>query len=225
MLRTRSLLIYILILLADILLIVLHRADLRYTTKPLLMVPLVVYVLYAKVKMSWPFRLFLLLALFFSSIGDDLLLHDNLFLPGLASFLFAQIMYLVFFLKIRFSNVPIPSCKYPFIFLNAAAVIVFILFLLPYLGALTLPVVIYAVMLSIMVQSTLHAFHFWRQQAGWYCVAGATLFLASDTLIAIDKFYHPLPGGNIIVMLTYGLAQLGLVYGGISYFPRARNVK
>ena len=220
MLRPRSLIIYFLVLLADILLIALGKDIYRYATKPLLVVILAVYVLYTDVKIPRSFRLFLLLALVFSSLGDDLLLFENLFLPGLGSFLMAHIMYIIFFLKIRYSNLPVPYCKYPLIFLNAAVVILFILFLAPYLGSLTVPVIVYALALSITVQSVLHAFHFRRQPAGWYCIVGAVLFLISDSLIAIGKFYHPLPGGDILVMLTYGFAQWGLVYGSTEYFRK-----
>lgn len=220
MLRPRSLIIYFLVLLADILLIAFDKDSCRYATKPLLVVLLAIYVLYADVKIPRSFRIFLLMALFFSSLGDDLLLFNNLFLPGLGSFLVAHIMYIIFFLKIRYSNLPVPFCKYPLVFLNAAVVIVFILFLVPYLGSLTIPVMVYALALSITVQSVLHAFHFRRQPAGWYCMAGAVLFLISDSLIAVGKFYHPLPGGDILVMLTYGFAQWGLVYGSTEYFRK-----
>lgn len=216
--RPQRLIVYFIVLLADILLIAFDKEAYRYTTKPLLMILLAVYVLYTDVKMPRSYRAFLLLALFFSSMGDDLLLFPNLFLPGLGSFLLAHIMYIIFFLKIRYSNLPVPMCKYPFIFLNAAVVILFILLMVPYLGSLTVPVIIYAFALSITVQSVLHAFHFRRQPAGWYCIIGAVLFLLSDLLIAVGKFYHPLPGGDIVVMLTYGFAQWGLVYGSTEYF-------
>jgi uncharacterized membrane protein YhhN len=218
MLRPKHLIIYFLVLLADILLIALDLDSYRFATKPLLMILLAVYVLYTDVKIPRTYRILLLLALFFSSLGDDLLLLENLFLPGLGSFLVAHLMYIFFFLKIRYSNPPVPPCKYHFVFLNAAVVIVFILFLVPYLGSLTIPVIIYSTTISIMVQSVLHAFHFRRQPIAWYCMAGAVLFLISDSLIALGRFYHPLPGGDILVMLTYGLAQWGLIYGSTEYF-------
>ncbi|SEW06332.1 lysoplasmalogenase [Chitinophaga arvensicola] len=218
MLRLMGLIIYFIVLLADILLIAIGKENYRFCTKPLLMILLAVYVLYANVKMPVTFRAFLLLALFFSSFGDDLLLFDSLFLPGLGSFFIAHIMYSIFFLKIRYSNLPVPNCRYVYIFLNAAAVIAFIMFLLPYLGSLAMPVILYAIVISIMLQSAIHAFHFERQPAGWYCVIGALLFIISDGLIATGKFYHPLPGGDILVMLTYGFAQWALVVGSTAYF-------
>jgi uncharacterized membrane protein YhhN len=112
----------------------------------------------------------------------------------------------------------VPLCKYPLILLTAAAVILFILFMAPYLGSLTIPVIIYAAVISFMLLSALHAFHFRRQRAGLYCVTGALLFIISDALIATGKFYHSFPGSGILVMLTYGVAQYALVYGGTEYF-------
>ncbi|MDQ0105655.1 putative membrane protein YhhN [Chitinophaga terrae (ex Kim and Jung 2007)] len=220
MLRSSSLLLYFLLLLADILLIAFHAEAYRVATKPLLMLLLVIYALYSNVAIPGAYRSFLLAALLFSSLGDDLLLYDGdrLFLPGLGSFFLAHIAYIVFFLKIRYSNPPVPLCKYPYIFLNAAAAIAFILFLAPYTGSFTWPVILYALAISINVQSTIHAFHFKRQPMAIYCVIGAVLFMISDSLIAFQKFYQPIPGGDMLVMLTYGLAQSGLVYGSVKYF-------
>ncbi|MET3874985.1 lysoplasmalogenase family protein [Chitinophaga sp. OAE865] len=218
MLRPKHLIVYFLALLADILLIAFDKEEYRYATKPLLMILLAVYTLYTNIKMPRSFRIFLLLALFFSSLGDDLLLFDHLFLPGLGSFFIAQIMYCIFFLKIRYSNLPVPLCRYPYILLNAAVIILFLLFLLPHLGSLAVPVIAYAIALFFLVQCVLHAFHFSRQPTGWYSLVGAILFVISDALIATGKFYRPLPAGDILVMLTYGFAQWGLVYGSTEYF-------
>ncbi|RFS24064.1 lysoplasmalogenase [Chitinophaga silvatica] len=220
MLRPNSLLVFFFLLLADLVLVALNLNEYRVATKPLLTLLLVIYVLYSRSPVPKGFRNLLLTALLFSSLGDDLLLYDNgsLFLPGLGSFLIAHIFYIIFFLKIRYSNPPTPACKYPFIFLNAAVVILFLLFLMPYLGPFKIPVIIYALTISITVQSVLHSFHFNRQPAGWYCITGAVLFLISDSLIAVGKFYHPFPGSDILVMLTYGLAQFGLVFGSLKYF-------
>jgi len=218
MLRPKHLIVYFLVLLADILLIAFGKEEYRYATKPLLMILLAVYTLYTNIKMPRSFRIFILLALFFSSLGDDLLLFDHLFLPGLGSFFIAQVMYCIFFLKIRYSNLPVPLCRYPYILLNAAVIILFLLFLLPHLGSLAVPVIAYAITLFFLVQCVLHAFHFSRQPSGWYSLIGAILFTISDALIATGKFYRPLPAGDILVMLTYGFAQWGLVYGGTEYF-------
>jgi uncharacterized membrane protein YhhN len=42
-------------------------------------------------------------------------------------------------------------------------------------------------------------------------IAGAALFLASDSVLAWNKFVRPLPFGRPAVMVTYHLAQTALV--------------
>jgi uncharacterized membrane protein YhhN len=42
---------------------------------------------------------------------------------------------------------------------------------------------------------------------------GAILFMISDSILALNKFYQPLPFTNISIMFTYGFAQLFIVFG------------
>lgn len=42
---------------------------------------------------------------------------------------------------------------------------------------------------------------------------GALLFMLSDSILALNKFYKPLPLSNISIMLTYALAQYFIVLG------------
>ena len=42
---------------------------------------------------------------------------------------------------------------------------------------------------------------------------GATLFLASDALIAFDRFVRPVAWGQLVVHITYHLGQLLIVLG------------
>jgi uncharacterized membrane protein YhhN len=44
-------------------------------------------------------------------------------------------------------------------------------------------------------------------------IIGAVFFVLSDSLLAINKFYHPFWGANISIMLTYGIAQFCIVKG------------
>ncbi|RAJ85693.1 putative membrane protein YhhN [Chitinophaga dinghuensis] len=216
--RSKWQLLYAFILLLDVIFTGLDMHSARYVTKPLLTILLIIFVLSNAGNMKSSYLRFLLLALIFSFGGDVLLMFDSHFLTGLGSFLLAHVFYILFFLKIRYSNPPVPMCKYPVIFLHAAFLIGFILLLLPHLGALKIPVIIYALALSITVQSSIHAFNLKWQPAGWFCIIGAVLFLISDSLIALGKFYQPLPANGVLVMITYGLAQWGITAGAVSYF-------
>jgi uncharacterized membrane protein YhhN len=79
------------------------------------------------------------------------------------------------------------------------------------LGDLKLPVTIYVGAISLMVLSALH---FGNQQPGrLWLVLGASCFMLSDALLAINKFAAPIPLAGFWIMLTYGTAQYGLVRG------------
>ena len=42
---------------------------------------------------------------------------------------------------------------------------------------------------------------------------GAIFFMISDSILALNKFYQPIPFSNISIMLTYALAQYLIVLG------------
>jgi uncharacterized membrane protein YhhN len=215
------LVLYFVFLLLDLILVGLGKDSFRFATKPFLMLLLALYFMSNTGHVRSIFRYLLLGALFFSFGGDVLLMFDasgmQFFMAGLGSFLLAHICYILFFLKIRYTNDPRPDCHYLAAFVTEAIVITFILFMLPYLGSLTIPVIVYAIGISFTLLCAMHAFRFKQQPAGWYCIIGAILFIISDSLIAVGKFYKPIPLGGILVMLTYGLAQAVLVYGSTRY--------
>ncbi|MET6998965.1 lysoplasmalogenase [Chitinophaga defluvii] len=221
MLKSIWLVLYFITLLADLIFVGFDMGAIRFTSKPLLMVLLALYFMSNTGHVRAIYRYLLLAALAFSFGGDVLLMFDGrgmtFFIAGLGSFLLAHMMYILFFLKIRYTNDPRPDCHYFAAFITEAIVIAFIFFMLPYLGDMTIPVIIYAIGISFTLLCALHAFRLQQQTAGWYCILGAILFIISDSLIAVGKFYQPIPLGGVLVMLTYGLAQAGLVYGSTRY--------
>jgi len=48
-------------------------------------------------------------------------------------------------------------------------------------------------------------------------IAGAILFIISDSLLAINKFYQPFENAGILIMFTYGVAQLLITLGSELY--------
>jgi uncharacterized membrane protein YhhN len=87
--------------------------------------------------------------------------------------------------------------------------------LIPSLGDLKLPVMIYAIVIGIMVLCALHAYRSLPKEAGKYIVCGAICFIMSDTLLAIDRFYKPLQYAGVAIMLTYCMAQFLIAKGFI----------
>ena len=56
-----------------------------------------------------------------------------------------------------------------------------------------------------------------HKRAGLWMMLGAILFVASDTLLAFNKFYATFNYSGILIMLTYGLAQLFIAHGAAKY--------
>jgi uncharacterized membrane protein YhhN len=213
--------LFFLFLLIDLIAIACNRKEVSYVAKPMLTILLAIYFLNNTKHVALIFRILMFAALFFSCIGDIFLLFEDkreeFFIAGLGCFLFTHLAYIGFFLKIRYSNYPLPDCQWPYIFLTEAALLLFIFTMLPYLGDMSIPVIIYAIFISFTLLTSMHAFRLKEQVSGWFAVGGAILFILSDTLIAIDHFYHTIPAGNFLVILTYGLAQWGLCTGGLKY--------
>ncbi len=154
--------------------------------------------------------------LLFSAAGD-LLLELGRFLPGLAAFLVAHLAYALAFLsETRRSALPwaVPFALYG---------ISVYLFLLPGLGPQAGPVLVYTAAICTMLwragARVEAAFGSRRARFG---LAGALLFAASDTLIALDRFHAPLSEARYPIILLYWLGQLGIAASALSG-PRAAD--
>ena len=87
------------------------------------------------------------------------------------------------------------------------------LLLLPNLGELMLPVFAYAMIISIMLLFALKGFLNWQKPANSYILIGAIIFVASDSILALNKFYATLQYSSFLIMLTYLTAQYLIVIG------------
>ena len=168
-------------------------------------------------------RKMILTGLVFSWIGDGLLLFEGtdslFFIGGLASFLLTHIFYIVYFLSINSPNISLLK-KQPLLSLLVIAYgggLVWLLF--PHLGAMKIPVMAYAVVISTMLISSLYAYGKVNKAAGNAYVLGALAFVLSDSLLAINKFYQPIPYAGVFIMLTYCAAQFLIVRGYLKLQP------
>ena len=188
-------------------------SNIHFVAKPALLIGLLFFFCKHSDHLSKRTKKFMVLALGFSLLGDVLLMFVNnsphFFTGGLIAFLLAHIFYILVFKEKR--N---PSKK-PVIFLILLFVYAGILytFLKDGLNAMRIPVIIYMLVILTMSLSA-----FLRQgkvnSASYYLVfAGAVLFMISDSILALNKFYQPLQGSNISIMATYAVAQLCIVMG------------
>ncbi|SEJ12960.1 Uncharacterized membrane protein YhhN [Cyclobacterium xiamenense] len=212
---------------ADMALIVNLENQFRIYSKPLLIASLLGYFLQS----TWLIRGSLLrksvaAALVFSLIGDVLLLFPTLFLYGLGAFFMTLICYILAFkltqnhsfnpLRVNFINMFLYNLP---VYILAA----FVYFLIHrQLQELKIPVVIYLLVLVMML--TLARERYGRTPAAsfWQVFLGALLFFTSNSLLALDRFFHPIPDAGVLTMGAYILAQLLIVMGIRSHLVHPR---
>lgn len=190
-----------------------------HLTKPLLLVSLIVYFLSSN-KMLNRSNTFFIAALVFSLMGDILLIFQNsgsiYFISGLGAFLLAHICFIIYFKKLPGTgdgvkwNIPV-----------LAVIVVYgaglLILLYPKLQSLKFPVTVYAATICIMLIYAIHLHLRYRTKATLYFAVGAALFVLSDSLLAINKFYITFTFASFGIMLTYSLAQWLLVSGAVSF--------
>lgn len=142
-------------------------------------------------------------ALGFSFLGDVLLMVER-FLHGLVAFFFAHIAYIVGLRATAVGYRPLILSAI-IIFVPVALIGRHILVAVrenaPELGT---PVSAYIAVISVMGASALAS-------GNALAATGAVLFLASDSLIAWNRFVSPLAWAPMTIIVTYHLGQAGLV--------------
>ena len=215
--------LFLIITAADIFAIASGNDDLRWFTKTFI-VPILIGFIHSSLAVIKSFvHKWVSAALVFSWIGDVLLMaepYDNkFFIFGLLSFLIAHICYIDFFQVVKRKE------KIRIYLLFILPVITYYLALIgllySHLGALKIPVIIYGAVISTMLALALHMFFIKYKDAGIMMLSGAVLFIISDSVLAINKFYKPFEYASIIIMITYALAQLFIVLGVIKYIRKS----
>lgn len=181
---------------------ILFLDDLRFFTKPFLMIALVMlYVVFVKKINYWVVG-----AIFFSFWGDVFLLDKTqYFVYGLASFLVAHILYIkivaTFITKIDFKKIMLASMPFVVFF------VIFFLFLKDNLAEMLLPVIAYGIVISVFGAIAFLNYLQHKNKANLVLFLGAVLFIISDSIIAINKFYEAQEIYQFCIMATYIAAQ------------------
>ena len=142
-----------------------------------------------------------------SLLGDIALLWPQRgFLPGLVAFLLAHVAYVVAFTREhRFLAQPVALAVYALVAFCVLAL------LWPSVPAgLRVPVACYVLALTAMSAQTAVVSLAARgdeRHRGRLLMLGGALFMASDALLATNKFALPLPAANLWILATYWAAQ------------------
>lgn len=182
---------------------------LNYVSKPLLMITLFFFY-FQKVKQNINTSdKIMLVSLIFSCLGDTFLMfqgkNPQFFLLGLGSFLVAQICYSAVFKPAGVINY---NKRFPFIIYG----LLFVLLLSNKIPkGFMIPISAYAT--AIMWMGITAVERQTNQKSYRFILIGATLFIISDSLIAINKFAFSIPLSGLWVMATYIAAQYLIVEG------------
>jgi uncharacterized membrane protein YhhN len=186
------------------------RRTLERWAKPATLVLLIVAVVSAgatNTTAGW----FLVVALAFGLVGDVALLGDSTarFQAGLAAFLVGHLAYLVCFVTLGWE-----SSTWGWI----AVAVVLVAFgfarrVLPTTHrtdgvALSAPVAAYMLVIACMTVVA------WGVHEPLIAL-GATVFVASDSTLAVNRFVSPLPAARVVIMVTYHLGQALMALGVI----------
>lgn len=150
------------------------------------------------------YSLFILLGLLFSLVGDVALLWPaRHFLFGLAAFLCTHIAYLFAFTR----DVRFPARPGVWLIYFACAGALYAL-LFPLLSTeLKLSLAVYTILLASMASQALGRFLILRNHAARLAAFGAFFFMISDSLLALDRFYAPIPHAQLLILIPYYVAQ------------------
>ncbi|MCI0572117.1 MAG: lysoplasmalogenase [Myxococcaceae bacterium] len=169
-------------------------------------VPLLVLWVDLFLRPPMPGRGVVLTALAFGALGDVALDFEGptAFMAGLGAFLVGHLFYIAAFTRLARKG----TLRWGRAAAVVAAGVALGAYLVPRTGGLALPVAGYVLAITAMATTAVLA-----ARTSPLLVIGALSFLASDTTIAMRKFVVPLPWAGYFVMVTYYLAQYGLVRG------------
>lgn len=165
---------------------------LAFATKP---VPVLMLLLWLSDSCVHTYRRWIMIGLGLSILGDLALAWPrDLFVVGLAAFLFAHLAYLRAY--VVDTRAPAPSAL---LVASVGGTGLFSLLAWHNLGDLLIPVASYTLTISVML---------WRALAcGGLAAFGALSFVLSDSLIGIDRFVSAFAAAPYFIILLYWLGQ------------------
>lgn len=190
-------------------------------SKPFIAIIPILFVLLSKAKRDIQAKQLILAGLFFSWIGDCVLMfreeYSWAFLGGLGAFFVAHIMYILAYRigsKGKFTLtyfVVIPILGYGIVLYSVLA---------PFLGSLKIPVAVYSLILLGMVLAAVERSNRTNKLSFRMVSLGAVLFLISDSVLAWSIFVENSVVARVLVMSTYSTAQILITVGMITHWQQ-----
>jgi uncharacterized membrane protein YhhN len=143
-----------------------------------------------------------------SWIGDILLFADKgelYFIAGLIAFLISHVCYIILFSKQL--KVYLKKSKFLYWGLQQSRCTYCGDARFTKFGRPKNPVFVYALTISIMLLFAFKGYLMVARPSNGHILIGAIVFVASDSILAFDKFYAPLQHSALLIMTTYLVAQ------------------
>lgn len=188
--------------------------NLRFFTKPLICLSLI-FILYKETGLKKNIEKLVAVGLFFGCLGDIfLMLNENMFVAGLASFLIGHILYVIAFSK-QTSAKALSKHKSYILIAGILASFCYYLYsiLQPSLGPLKTPVILYIIVIAAMAFFAYTRRYQTNTLSFIISLVGALLFIFSDSILAINKFVAYLANSGLYIMSSYILAQYFITLG------------
>jgi uncharacterized membrane protein YhhN len=175
-----------------------------YFCKPLTIALIILIALQTKQPTSLLYQRMILLGLLFSLAGDVfLMLPRDRFIAGLVSFLCAHVCYIAAFASDGARATPLWSAL-PFLLYG----ILMLRLLWPRLKKMKVPVIVYTLGISLMAWLALTRWLAGSAMDGrLLALAGALLFVASDSFLAVNRFKGRTRFAQFSILGTYFAAQ------------------
>jgi len=188
--------------------------NLRFFSKPLICISLI-FILYKETGLKKNIEKLVAVGLFFGCLGDIfLMLNENMFVAGLASFLIGHILYVIAFSK-QTSAKALSKHKSYILIAGILASFSYYLYsiLKPSLGPLKIPVILYIIVIAAMAFFAYTRRYQTNTLSFIICLIGALLFIFSDSILALNKFVAYLANSGLYIMSSYILAQYFITLG------------
>jgi uncharacterized membrane protein YhhN len=174
----------------------------EYAFKPLTMVCIILIALLTRHPVSTTYQVMILGGLLASLVGDVFLMLPDRFREGLGSFLVAHCFYIAAF---TLDGAGSPALWYIVPFVLYGVIVLWRLW--PYLGSMKAPVMVYVGVILIMAWQAANRWLENREIATLLALAGAYLFVASDSVLAVQRFRGSWRSASFWVLTTYFAAQ------------------
>jgi uncharacterized membrane protein YhhN len=175
-----------------------------YLCKPLTTVCLILLALLPKYPVA-PFYRYMIVAGLVCSLAGDvfLMLPADKFIQGLISFLVAHLCYIAAFV---WMGARVPAHVWaglPLLFYGG----LMLWLLWPSLGKMKAPVIVYMLVILLMGWTALSSYFETKQSGSVLAAFGAFLFIASDSLLAVNRFRVKFRLAQLLILATYFTAQ------------------